>query len=66
MDTGIQDMDDLTPADLADECDHEDCALFLRSPSQVYYLYVGIHLSITIYTDKKSTVECYGLSDIKQ
>ena len=35
MNTDVQDMDGLTPADLADECDHEDCALFLRNPSQV-------------------------------
>ena len=35
MDTDIRDMDGLTAADLAEECDQKDCVYFLRSPSQV-------------------------------
>ena len=36
IDPDIRDMDGLTPADLADECDKKDCVDFLRSPSQVH------------------------------
>lgn len=35
MDTDIRDIDGLTPADLAEECKHTDCADFLKSPLQV-------------------------------
>ena len=67
MNIEVRDMDGLSPADLADECGHEDCALFLRSPSQVHcnlsLSSVFMHWS---FTDKKSATARHGLSDIKQ
>ncbi len=35
MEVDIRDTDGLTPAELAMECGHKDCADFLKSPSQV-------------------------------
>lgn len=46
MDTTVRDMDGLTPADLANECGHKDCEMFLRSPSQVY---IAMNFVSTLY-----------------
>lgn len=80
MDTDIRDIDGLTPADLAEECKHTDCADFLKSPLQVNtcfnisYRYIPVFCRHgryksgnvkLLFTDKKCADEYQGLFDDK-
>ena len=51
MDTNVRDFDGLIPADLASECGHTKCAIFLRSPSQVNVI-VMLATNINFFTNR--------------